>query len=68
MQIERITLEQGKKGGNVCIRGLRIMVSDIIGYVESGMTEEEILQEWPSLASEDIVAAKRYKESLNADL
>jgi len=64
MQQERITFEQGKKGGNACIRGNRIMVSDIIGYLESGMTEDEILKEWPMLESEDIVAAMIYSDSL----
>jgi len=65
MQQERITIEHGKKGGNACIRGLRIMVNDIIGYLESGMTETEILEELPMLESEDIMAAKMHYNSNN---
>jgi uncharacterized protein (DUF433 family) len=40
--------------GKPCIRGLRIPVSSILNYLSSGMTIEEILQEWPELEREDI--------------
>ncbi len=52
----RITIEPGKMGGKPCIRGMRITVSDVLDYLASGMSEEEILQDFPYLAGEDIRA------------
>ena len=43
----RITVESGKMGGKPCIRGLRFTVYDLASYLASGMTESEILQEFP---------------------
>jgi uncharacterized protein (DUF433 family) len=51
-----ITIEPGKMGGKPCIRGLRITVYDVLDYLASGMTAEEILQDFPDLAREDILA------------
>ena len=51
-----ITIEPGKRGGKPCIRGLRITVYDILDYLASGMTEAEILQDFPDLTREDIRA------------
>ena len=51
-----ITIEPGKRGGKPCIRGLRITVYDILDYLASGMTEQEILQDFPDLTREDIRA------------
>ena len=53
---DRITIEPGKRGGKPCVRGLRITVSDVLEYLASGMTEEEILAEFPDLESDDIKA------------
>jgi uncharacterized protein (DUF433 family) len=53
----RITIEPGKRGGKPCIRGLRITVSDVLEYLASGMTEDQILQDFPDLTREDIRAA-----------
>lgn len=53
---ERITIEPGKRSGKPCIRGLRITVSDVLEYLASGMTEEEILREFPDLEKDDIKA------------
>ena len=53
---DRITIEPGKRGGKPCIRGLRITVYDILDYLASGMSEEEILKDFPDLNSEDIRA------------
>jgi uncharacterized protein (DUF433 family) len=53
---ERITIEPGKRGGKPCIRGLRITVYDILDYLASGMTEPQILEDFPDLTSEDIRA------------
>ncbi len=52
-----ITMEPGKRRGKACIRGLRITVSDVLGYLASGMTHEEILRDFPYLTEEDIRAS-----------
>jgi uncharacterized protein (DUF433 family) len=54
--MDRITIEPGKRSGKPCIRGLRITVSDVLEYLASGMTEDEILSEFPDLEKEDIRA------------
>ena len=51
---ERITTEPGKRGGEPCIRGLRITVYDILEYLAGGMSEQEILRDFPDLTAEDI--------------
>jgi uncharacterized protein (DUF433 family) len=51
-----ITIEPGKRGGKPCIRGLRITVYDVLDYLASGMTQEEILRDFPDLTAEDIKA------------
>jgi uncharacterized protein (DUF433 family) len=51
-----ITIEPGKRGGKPCIRGLRITVYDVLRYLASGMTEAEILRDFPELTTEDIRA------------
>jgi uncharacterized protein (DUF433 family) len=51
-----ITIEPGKRGGKPCIRGLRITVSDVLDYLAGGMTEDEILRDFPDLTREDIKA------------
>ena len=55
--LDRITLEPEKRGGKPCIRGLRITVYDVLEYLASGMTEGEILEDFPDLEREDIHAA-----------
>ena len=51
-----ITIEPGKRSGKSCIGGLRITVYDILDYLASGMTEAEILRDFPDLTREDIRA------------
>jgi len=51
-----ITIEPGKMGGKPCIRGLRIAVHDVLDYLASGMSPEEVLADFPDLTSEDIKA------------
>jgi len=51
-----ITIEPGKRGGKPCIRGLRIPVYDVLEYLASGMTEAQILKDFPDLTGEDIRA------------
>lgn len=53
---EYITIEPDKRGGKPCIRGLRITVYDVLDYLASGMTESEILVDFPDLTHEDIRA------------
>ena len=55
-----ITLEPGRQGGNPCIRGLRITVQDVLGWLASGMSADEIVAEDPELAREDITACLAY--------
>ncbi|MGY8825178.1 MAG: DUF433 domain-containing protein [Candidatus Latescibacterota bacterium] len=57
---EVLTLEPGKRGGKPCIRGMRITVYDVLGYLASGMTEEEILADFPYLTQDDIRACLAY--------
>ena len=57
---DRITIEAGKRGGKPCIRGLRITVYDVLEYLASGMTEDQILADFPDLESEDIKACLAY--------
>ncbi|TAN38740.1 MAG: DUF433 domain-containing protein [Verrucomicrobia bacterium] len=52
-----ITLEPGKRGGKPCIRGLRITVEDILGWLAAGMTVPEITADYPDLTEEDVRAA-----------
>lgn len=55
-----ITIEPGKRSGKPCIRGMRITVYDVLEYLASGMTIEEILTDFPSLTREDILACLSY--------
>ena len=49
-----ITIEPKKRGGKPCIRGMRITVYDVPGCLASGMTEKEIMEDFPYLTHEDI--------------
>ena len=55
-----LTIEPGKRSGKPCIRGMRITVYDVLSYLASGMTQEEILSDFPSLTTEDILACLAY--------
>ena len=52
----RITIEPGKRGGKPCIRGLRISVYDVLTLLADGMTQSEIIDDFPELQAEDIAA------------
>jgi len=52
-----ITIEPNKRGGKPCIRGLRITVYEVLEYLASDMTEEEILSDFPDLTKEDLKAS-----------
>ena len=55
-----ITIEPGKRGGKPCISGLRITVYDILEYLASGMSEEQIRKDFPELTKEDILASLQF--------
>ena len=55
-----ITVEPGKRGGKACIRGMRIAVADVLSYLAAGMTEKQILAEFPYLTQDDIRACLAY--------
>lgn len=52
----RITIEPGKRGGKPCVRGLRITVYDVLDYLASGMTPEQIVDDFPELEVDDVRA------------
>lgn len=60
----RITIEQGKRSGQPCIRGLRITVWDVLGWLAAGMTEAQILDDYPELEKEDLQAVYDYAAKL----
>lgn len=62
--LDRITIEPDKRGGKPCIRGMRITVYDVLGYLASGMSEAEILADFPYLEPEDIRASLAFAASL----
>ena len=55
-----ITIESGKCGGKPCIRGMRITVYEVLEYLASGMSNEEILRDFPDLTAADIQACLAY--------
>ena len=65
---EIITIESGKRGGRPCIRGMRISVYDVLGWLAAGMTNEQIIEEFPELTLEDIRASLAYAADLDHQL
>ena len=59
-RLQRITIEEGKCGGRPCIRGFRVRVTDVLELLGSGASFEEILEDYPFLEREDILAAIAY--------
>ena len=55
-----ITIEPGKRSGKACIRGMRITVYDVLSYLAAGMTQAEILADFPYLTQVDILACLSY--------
>jgi uncharacterized protein (DUF433 family) len=64
MVAERITIEPGKRSGQPCIRGLRITVWDVLGWLASGASEEQILDDYPELEKDDFKAVYDYAARL----
>jgi uncharacterized protein (DUF433 family) len=58
-----ITLEPGKRGGKPCIRGLRITVYDVLSMLAAGLTQQDILDDYPELLASDIQAVLAYAAS-----
>ena len=57
---ERITLEPGKHSGKLCLRGLRIAVHDVLKQLATGLTIEEIIDDFPELESDDFLACLQF--------
>jgi uncharacterized protein (DUF433 family) len=55
-----ITIEAGKRGGRPCVRGLRIAVADVLGWLAAGMSHDEIRADYPELTEDDIRACLAY--------
>ena len=55
-----ITIEPGKRSGKACIRGMRITVYDVLSYLAAGMSQEEVLDDFPYLTQADILACLSY--------
>jgi len=58
--LERITVDPNQCGGRPCIRGMRIRVTDILGMMAEGVSQDEILRDFPYLEPDDIKAALAY--------
>jgi uncharacterized protein (DUF433 family) len=56
----RVTIDPGKRSGQPCIRGLRITVWDVLGWLAAGKTEDEILEDYPELEKDDFRAVYDY--------
>lgn len=56
----RITITPGKRGGRPCVRGMRIAVADVLGWLACGMSHAEIIEDFPELTEEDIRACLAY--------
>ena len=59
-QIHRITVDPEVCGGRPCIRGLRVRVSDVLNWLASGASHDQILSDYPYLENDDIVAALQF--------
>ncbi|MCC6562178.1 MAG: DUF433 domain-containing protein [Xanthomonadales bacterium] len=53
---QHITLQADKRSGKPCVRGLRITVQDVLGWLASGMTTKDIVRDYPELSRDDILA------------
>jgi uncharacterized protein (DUF433 family) len=58
--MSRIAIEPGKRGGKPILRGLRITVYDVLGWLASGMSEADILRDHPDLERDDIRACLQF--------
>ena len=58
--LDRITIEPDKLGGKPCIRGLRISAQQVLGMLANGVTEQQILEDFPDIEHEDILAVLQW--------
>lgn len=58
--LDRISVDSGVRFGKPCVRGTRITVGDILGYLAGGMSEKQLLTEFPQLTREDFLACLAY--------
>lgn len=58
--LDRISLDPAVRFGKPCVRGTRITVGDVLGYLASGMSEDQVLADFPQLTGEDIKACLAY--------
>jgi uncharacterized protein (DUF433 family) len=59
-RLDRITIEPGKRGGRPCVRGMRIAVEDVLGWLAAGQSNEEIIVDYPELSRDDILACLEF--------
>ena len=63
---QRITIDPGQLGGQPCVRGMRVRVSDVLDLLAAGLSPSEVVDELPYLEVEDVEASLRYaSESLS---
>lgn len=55
-----VTLDPARRGGRPCVRGMRIAVADVLGWLSVGMTHEDIVADYPELTEDDIRACLAY--------
>ena len=58
-----ITIEPGKRGGRPTMRGMRIAIADVLGWLAAGVSHQEILSDCPELTDEDIRACLAYGDT-----
>jgi uncharacterized protein (DUF433 family) len=58
--LDRISIDPEIRGGKPCIKGTRIWVTLVLDFLAAGMTEAEVLAEYPSLTRQDVLAAIAY--------
>ncbi len=60
-----ITIEPGKRNGKPCVRGMRITVYDVLGYLAAGMTADEVVSDFPELTLDDVKACLSYAADID---
>jgi uncharacterized protein (DUF433 family) len=57
---QHITIEAGKRGGQASVRGMRITVADVLGWLAEGLSHDDIMEDFPELTDDDIRAVLAY--------
>jgi len=66
LPLQRISHNAARRGGGACVRDLRISVGDVLGWLASGMTVDQILSDYPELSTDDVRACLAYAASREA--